>query len=205
MISKINTNRIRYWIKTNENQVVAVGFIIIAIISGLILTLKLGIFESRESLTAFIESQGALAPLVMIILHILQVILPAIPGTALFAVSVALFGPVKGFFVNYIGHIIGAIIAFWLTRDSGKKILRLLMKRETYQQYLHYTQQWKRFEKFFIAAIVLPGMPDELLCYLAGLSSIPFSRFLIIMLLGKPFNILPYSLAATAIMQFLKF
>lgn len=50
------------------------------------------------------------------------------------------------------------------------------------------------FDKWFALAIFFPAAPDDLLCFLAGVTSMSFKKFLIIILLGKPLSIAAYSL-----------
>ena len=60
-------------------------------------------------------------------------------------------------------------------------------------KYLGYVRT-KKFEKIFFLGIFLPGAPDDLLCYIAGISGLTFFRFLFIILIGKPFTLIFYSL-----------
>ena len=55
------------------------------------------------------------------------------------------------------------------------------------------------FEQIFLWGIVLPGLPDDLLCYIAGLSNISFKKFLAIIVLGKPLTLILYSVFAYVI------
>lgn len=52
----------------------------------------------------------------------------------------------------------------------------------------------KRFDKLFALAIFLPIAPDDFLCYLAGTTAMTWKKFTAIIVLGKPFAILLYSL-----------
>ena len=55
--------------------------------------------------------------------------------------------------------------------------------------------KWReKFDVLFAAAIFFPFAPDDLLCYLAGLTKMTSRRFLAIILLGKPVSIALYSL-----------
>ena len=62
------------------------------------------------------------------------------------------------------------------------------------QKYDGWTEDKKRFERLFTLAIFLPVAPDDFLCYLAGTTTMSWERFATVILLGKPFAILLYSL-----------
>ena len=51
----------------------------------------------------------------------------------------------------------------------------------------------------FAAAIFFPAAPDDLLCFLAGVTRMRFRKFLMVILLGKPLSIAIYSLGLTVI------
>ena len=79
-----------------------------------------GIFTSEESLEQFISDSGVTAPLVFILIQIIQVVVPIIPGGVSCLASVVLFGPLPGFVYSYVGICIGSIIGFFLGRFYGK-------------------------------------------------------------------------------------
>ena len=55
--------------------------------------------------------------------------------------------------------------------------------------YEGWLEKGAKFDKFFAVAIFMPVAPDDFLCYLAGLTKMRSSRFLKIIILGKPFAI----------------
>ena len=87
----------------------------------------------------------------------------------------------------------GSICAFYLSRKYGIKLIYKLFCKETIEKYLKYIQT-NKFEKIFFWGIFLPGFPDDLLCYIAGISNMKFKRFLGIIIIGKPFALIMYSL-----------
>ena len=83
-------------------------------IFGLILTVlfmawcwKQGILTSQENMQKFIMGFGAAAGIIFVIIQIVQVIVPIIPGGISCVVGVVLFGAGLGFVYNYIGICIG--------------------------------------------------------------------------------------------------
>ena len=158
-----------------------------------------GIFTSEESLEQFISDSGVTAPLVFSLIQIIQVVVPIIPGGVSCLASVVLFGPLPGFVYSYVGICIGSIIGFFLGRFYGKPFIVAVTKPETYEKYSKMIDKGKRFEIFFLLAMLFPAFPDDLICMLAGLTKMENKKFLLILLLAKIPTIALYSLVwATA-------
>lgn len=161
--------------------------------------IKMQIFVSEENMTIFLNKCGIFAPLLFIIIQIVQVIIPLIPGGISQGVGVLIFGPIEGFIYNYIGIVIGSIIVFFISRRYGITLIRKLFKREIIDKYIGWLNKGKKFEKFFALAILAPVAPDDFLCYLAGITQISVKKYLVIIILLKPFTISVYSLSLAAI------
>lgn len=186
-IKNIENNHLKYLFKFNVIliTIVAIVFIVYA--------LKLGIFEDKTILVNYIANYGLWGPLIFVILQILQVIIPIIPGGISCLAGVLAFGPIQGFIYNYIGLIIGSIVVYYISRKYGISIIKKLFKSDTINKYLKYINN-NTFKKIFLIGIIMPGFPDDLLCYIAGISYINFKSFLSIVLLGKTISLFMYSL-----------
>lgn len=155
--------------------------------------LKLGIFEDRKILVNYIQKFGLFAPIFFLFLQMIQVVFPVIPGGASCLAGVLAFGPIMGFIYNYIGLTIGSIMAFLLSRKYGLTLIEKIFSKEATSKYLKYLKT-NKFDTIFFWGIFLPGFPDDLLCYIAGLSKMSLKKFIIIILLGKPLALLFYSI-----------
>lgn len=174
----------------------AVTILMTLLIVGFVLYgLKQGIFSSDKSLFLYIKQFGIIGPFVFLIIQMIQVVFPVIPGGASCLAGVLAFGGFWGFIYNYIGLTIGSIFAFFLSRKFGLSLIEKFFKEETIQKYLKYIRT-KKFDKVFFLGILFPGAPDDLLCYIAGISKMKFQTFLIYVLLGKPLTLIFYSLFA---------
>ena len=165
----------------------------ILLVVFIIYPLKMNLLNDSDLLLERIKSYGLIAPLIFLLIQIVQVVFPVIPGGASCLVGVLAFGPIEGFIYNYVGLTLGSIVSFFLSRNFGLPLINKLFKKETVDKYLGYVRT-KKFEKIFFLGIFLPGAPDDLLCYIAGISGLTFFRFLFIILIGKPFTLIFYSL-----------
>jgi len=138
-------------------------------------------FSSQEQIRNFIEPFGVWAPLIFILINILQVVITPFSHYVVGVAGGFLFGTWQGFLYNWIGRVIGTLIAFYLGRKLGRKIIKHLVKQEKLRKYDSFVDKGK-----FILFLMyfLPLFPDDELSYLAGFSSIKARVFIPLMILG---------------------
>ncbi|WP_394896910.1 TVP38/TMEM64 family protein [Enterococcus hirae] len=157
--------------------------------------INLGVFKDLNSLRGLVGDSIILGPIIFILIQILQVVIPIIPGGISTAAGVLIFGPYAGFIYNYVGICIGSIIIFLLGRLYGKPFILSMVSDKTYNKYVGWLDNQNRFEKLFALAIFLPVAPDDALCLMAGLTNISVKKYTWIILLAKPLSIFLYSMA----------
>ncbi|MBF8808218.1 MAG: TVP38/TMEM64 family protein [Enterococcus lacertideformus] len=157
--------------------------------------INLGVFKDLDSLRGLVGDSIILGPIIFILIQILQVVIPIIPGGISTAAGVLIFGPYAGFIYNYVGICIGSIIIFLLGRRYGKPVILTMISDKTYNKYIGWIDNQNRFDKLFALAIFLPIAPDDALCLMAGLTNISVKKFTWIILLAKPLSIFLYSMA----------
>lgn len=162
-----------------------------------------GILTDQASMNAYIQACGIWGCLVFVLIQIVQVVIPIIPGGISCVVGVIAFGAWKGFLFNYAGICIGSIIAFALAKCYGRPLMLQLFDHKLIQKYDHWTSQKGRFNKLFALAIFSPVAPDDFLCYLAGTTTMRLTTFVWIILLGKPAAIAMYSTGLNLIWKFI--
>ncbi|MGX7205765.1 TVP38/TMEM64 family protein [Enterococcus pingfangensis] len=155
----------------------------------------LGVFNDMNSLRQLIGHSPIAGPLIFILIQIVQVVIPIIPGGISLAAGVLIFGPYWGFIYNYVGIVIGSLILFLMGRHYGKPLIMHLVSDKVYQKYIHCLDDQSRFEKIFAWAIFLPIAPDDALCLMASLTNISFKKYSAIILLAKPASVFLYSWA----------
>ena len=163
--------------------------------------LSQGYFTDSTKLQALLNQTGIFAPLLFILLQIFQVIIPIIPGGASSALGIVAFGPIWGFVYNYTGLVIGSILAFLLVKRYGKTFILKVCDQKTYDKYIGWLDKGKKFDRFFAAAIFFPCAPDDILCMIAGLTSMTLKKFSMIIILGKPLALIAYSFGLSEILK----
>lgn len=158
-----------------------------------------GKFDSTESLRKYIEGYGIFAPVVLTLIQAAQVVIPVLPGFLGCAVGAVMFGSVGGFLCNYIGISGGSIIAFLLARRYGTAIVKGMFSEEKYEKWSNFAAKSKSYTVILFAGMVLPLFPDDFFCYFTGLTKMSVKKFVIIIVLGKPWCILAYSIFFAAV------
>ncbi len=191
--------KIIQWLDRYKKIILAISTICVVILT--IIGWRMGIFTNQEKMRAFLTACGIFAPLLFMLIQAIQVVIPILPGAVGCLYGVLFWGPIQGFVFNYIGICIGSVWAFLIARHFGQEFVIKVTGGKFYSKYCKYLLKEKQFERVFALLIFLPVAPDDFLCYLAGISKIPLSRFTIIILLGKPFAIMLYSLGLNQVFQ----
>lgn len=155
---------------------------------------RLGIFTSQAKMKAYLANKQIIGPVVFVLIQIIQVVIPVIPGGISLLGGVVFFGPLMGFIYNYVGICIGSLIIFFLARYYGKPFILRLVSEETLDKYMKWTKNQRKYNWFFAICIAAPAAPDDVLCMISGLTQMkPWTYFWII-ILCKPWTIAAYSL-----------
>lgn len=156
-------------------------------------------FSSVEDLQNYMKGFGMAAPLVLTLFQAFQVVVPVLPGYLGCAAGAVAFGSMVGFLCNYIGISAGSIIAYFLAKKYGMDIVLTMFSKKQYQKWSGRIERSKSYERFLFVATLLPLFPDDFLCYFSGLMKMNSKKFIWIIVLGKPWCILAYSMLFGAI------
>lgn len=134
------------------------------------------VVNDKEMLREYLENAGVWTPLIYILFQFLQVIILPVPGIVSTAVGVAIFGALKATAYSLIGIYLGSITAFFIGRKWGGKAVVWIVGEESLTKW---QKKLKGKDNLFLTlAFLLPLFPDDVLCFLAGLSSISTQYFL---------------------------
>lgn len=140
-------------------------------------------YSSRKEVKAFLASFGAYAPIPFIVLQALQVVFAPIPGEATGFLGGYVFGTWLGFLYSSIGLTLGSCAAFGLGRWLGSHVVRRLVSDAVYHKFDFIARTGG--ELVTLLFFLIPGFPKDYLCFLLGVSPIPFGTFLIISTFGR--------------------
>ena len=140
-------------------------------------------FGDREAVTASMESLGFWGPSVLAVLFILQVFLAFIPGQALMIACGYLYGFWGGFLVSWLSLVVGGEIAFYLARRHGRPFAEKWISPGMLARWNQNAEG--QGVTFYAISLVMPLVPNDAMCYVAGLDRITHRRFSTANLLGR--------------------
>lgn len=140
------------------------------------------LYSNRERLIEIVRNLGPLGPLAFIALQILQTVVAPIPSNVVSIIGGSLFGW-WGILWTTIGSTIGASIVFYISRRFGRKLVEKLVKPETLKKVDFIIG--KRAGLMIFLVFLLPGLPDDIVCYIAGLTDVPLRRLVAIFAIGR--------------------
>lgn len=144
--------------------------------------------SSPEALRAYISRSAPYSHLVFFLLQFLSVVLAPIPSNITAAAGGMLFGTLPAFLLTFAAVMAGSLLVFWLARVLGRDFADRLVSRRLSEKYQDVIRS--KTSIFLALAFLFPYFPDDVLCILAGLTSLPLRRFVIIALLTRPWGLL---------------
>ena len=131
----------------------------------------------------FISKYEILAPLVLILLHIVQVLLTPIPGQVVGLVSGYLFGWFLGTIYTMIGVTLGSLLAIFLARKLGRPFVEKLTSKKNLEKFDGIIKNDGMFTIFIL--FLFPAVPDDTICLLAGLTNIKIKTLVLLAFIGR--------------------
>ncbi len=152
------------------------------------------LFTDPEKLRDMIHGLGPWAPVLIILYQAAQVVAAPIPGQAVDIANGYVFGW-WGVAVSMAGIMLGSAIAVVLARKFGRPFLRKLLGEPTADLIDNYLHRGRAVLWFLL---LMPGTPDDLICFAYGLSRMPIRQAIVTILIGRaPGILLAVGLGAT--------
>jgi uncharacterized membrane protein YdjX (TVP38/TMEM64 family) len=141
------------------------------------------LYVDKRFLKQTLREWGILAPVIFIGLQALQVIIAPIPGEVTGILGGYLFGQWIGLLYSTLGLTLGSVAAFGVGRWLGAHYVRKLVSPEIWQKMGFIVEAEGAILCFII--FLIPGLPKDMICYLFGLSPMPFWIFAVVSTLGR--------------------
>jgi uncharacterized membrane protein YdjX (TVP38/TMEM64 family) len=138
-----------------------------------------------------VSSFGRYSPLVFIFIQMTQVVIAPIPGGVTEFLGGYLFGVTRGLIYSMVGLILGSLFAFSVARVFEEWALEKVISPGHKKKFDYLIGHEGLILSFLL--FLIPGFPKDALCYILGLTSMPFGIFLVISTLGR----IPSTLIAT--------
>ena len=136
----------------------------------------------------FILSTKEKGIFVYILIQILQVVFVPIPAAAIAVVGSLIYGPLLGAIYCTIGILLGSYISYFIGKTFGYKIVAWIVGSKNANKYSDILANKGAF--FLSIAFLLPLFPDDILCLIAGISTMKFSTFFIVSTITRPIGVI---------------
>ena len=137
---------------------------------------------------AYIQRFAPYSHGVFFLLQLVSVIVAPIPSNLTTVAGGLLFGAWSSFLISTVAVVLGSAIVFQLSRRLGQPFAQKFVSGRTWERYGEVIR--RKRDVFLFLAFLFPFFPDDLLCIMAGLTNVSFRRFLILVLLGRPWGLL---------------
>lgn len=178
------------FVQASRAYKIAVGMLFPLFIAGVLLVA----WYTRESWTMVLDSRvdaqewitqfGAWAPLVYIAVQVFQVVVFIVPGDVVQIAGGYLFGVFGGLAYSIVGIAIGSAVDFTVARLLGRTFVEGVFGAERVAEFDRVSSSSRARTGFFLL-FVIPGIPKDVLVYVAGVSTLRFPTFLLVTMTGR--------------------
>ncbi len=165
------------------------ALVLLCIIAALIAPLVIwrdriiGVFAERRQVVALIRAAGAWGPIAVIGLAIAQTIVAPIPGQVVNVAAGYLFGFWLGTLSSWLGSVLGSTLAMALARAVGRPLVTRLVGPGLLGRLDRLAAGGGL--RFFFLVFLIPGLPDDAACFLAGLTPLPLPALILAAAVGR--------------------
>lgn len=136
-----------------------------------------------EQVEAVVAAAGAWGPVVFILMQSVQVIIAPIPGQVTALAGGYLFGPLWGLVYTTIGSSAGFVLVMFLARKLGRPFVERFVSPRALQKFDNLAEC--KGATVFLLIFLLPAFPDDAISFIAGLSTIPIKKLILISIIGR--------------------
>ncbi len=170
--------------KKRRKKILAVLCVLLYLTLSVLLLVYVGkpflrFLDEPEKFQAWIDSHGLLGQAVFFFFVVFQVIVAVIPGEPLEIVAGYAFGWLGGTLLCLLGFAVGGTLVFLFVRKYGTRALELFLSPEKIDS-LTFLQDTPKLRRWMFLLFLIPGTPKDLLIYVAGLTKIKLSEFLLL-------------------------
>lgn len=167
-----------------SKKIIAAVFVLLYLILSVLLLVYVGkpfiaFLDRPEKFRQWIDACGFAGQAVFLFMIVLQIFVAVIPGEPLEIAAGYAFGWFGGTLLCLLGTAAGSALVFALVRRYGTRVLDLFISRDRLRS-MKFLQNTDRLKRLMFVLFLIPGTPKDLLTYIAGLTPIRMSDFLIL-------------------------
>jgi len=163
-----------------------IGLVLIAIV-GLVIWRwggpLLDFFRDQEQVRKWLSTFGPLAPLISVLLNTAQVLFAPVPGQVVGLANGYLFGVFWGTVYSMVGVTLGTALAMVLGRLLGRPVVERFVSSAQLSRWDDLVT--RRGPAFLFLVFLLPLLPDDIVAFAVGLSTLSIPYALILATIGR--------------------
>jgi uncharacterized membrane protein YdjX (TVP38/TMEM64 family) len=156
--------------------------------------------ENDEALRRYFDSLGNWAPPASVLLMIAQALIAPVPLSVIALANGLAFGVIGGTLISLVGYLAAALLSFGLARAFGRTLVERIMGRDQKIPVGHWLEKYGIWALFLVR--LLPGMPSDLMSFVAGMSRMPVSSYTWVTIAGFLPQAFLYALVGDRALQF---
>ena len=142
--------------------------------------------NSVEKMRTFILSLGFWGRSFFVLFQFLQVTFIPVPSPLIVVAGTIVYGPLQASLLSLAGILFGSCVAFFIGRIFGKSIVVFMVGEEDEKKWKEYLSKYKYS---FVLMMILPCFPDDLLCLVAGLTTMSWTFFMTTQFITRPIGV----------------
>lgn len=163
---------------------ILIFLIVIALVASHYSKQIIDLTSSPAKFRNWVLSFGSLGVVVFILFQVLQVVVSVIPGEAIQVSGGYIYGTLAGSFYSLAGIMLGSVIVFYISRILGYNLIKKLVPEKSLEKF-YFVINSPKIETIIFLLFLIPGIPKDVLVYIAGLSPVKPINFFIITAIAR--------------------
>lgn len=140
--------------------------------------------NAAVQMVEYLKAHQSFSALLIIIIQVFQVVVCILPGQPIQFAASYMFGVFGGLALSLIGAVIGVVISFYTAKILGRDAVHMLFGEERVADYQRKLNSGRGIMIAFLIYLI-PGVPKDLVSYVAGISEMDFLPFLVVATIGR--------------------
>lgn len=137
-----------------------------------------------SNLSVRLKSHPYIGGPILILLQVIQILICFLPGQPIQFASSYLYGILGGLLISIVGAVIGTTVTYYLADFLGRDFVHLIFGKEKVEESMRRLNSRRAYGIIFLIYLI-PGIPKDLMSYVAGISDVEWKPFLAISTLGR--------------------
>ncbi len=143
--------------------------------------------NDAEAMQELINSSGIWSYVVYTVVQFLQVTFIPIPAIVTTLAGTVIFGPGMATLLSLIGILTGSLVAFIIGDKLGERVVKWIAGEKALKKYGNLLYDKGKY--IFFLMLLFPVFPDDILCLIAGMTTMSYRFFITTVLLTRPIGI----------------